>query len=105
MPVNTTSKSPSTAARASRTSDCTQRASNPARPARRAATSSDAAEKSRPVTRAPARASERVSVPMWHCRWMTSSPATEPPGRNGASTARSSRTQFWVGSFAKASAP
>ncbi len=32
-------------------------------------------EKSSPVTEAaPSRASERVSVPMWHCRWMQSRP-------------------------------
>ena len=35
-------------------------------------------EKSRPVTVAPRRAHERVSVPMWHWRWMRDLPSTGP---------------------------
>ena len=33
--------------------------------------------------RAPSRASDTVSVPMWHCRWTPSSPETSP--RRGTS--------------------
>ena len=37
-------------------------------------TSSAGGEKSSPVIRAPRRASDSVSVPMWHCRWTASRP-------------------------------
>ena len=35
-------------------------------------------EKSSPVTFAPSRAIEMVSVPMWHCRWARRTPRTLP---------------------------
>ncbi len=55
----------------------------PCRAARSRPTASAPGEKSRPVTRAPRRASDTVSVPMWHCRCATSSPVRSP--RWGAS--------------------
>lgn len=43
--------------------------------------------RSRPATReAPRRASESVSVPMWHCRWTAVLPARD--GRRGRSNVR-----------------
>ena len=55
---------------------------------------SEAGEKSSPVIRAPSRASEIVSVPMWHWRWTPSRPRTSP------SSGRSKRTTSlrWAGS-------
>ena len=58
----------------------------PGSSASRRASASEAGEKSRPVIRAPSRASEIVSVPMWHWRCTPSRPATSP------SSGRSKRT-------------
>jgi hypothetical protein len=63
---------------AAATSDSTNRAGTPIRPARSRAIRNEAAEKSTPVTRAPRRAQDSVSRPMWHCRWTNSAPLTSP---------------------------
>ena len=69
IPVYTRSNgSGPSAPAASYTSASTKRMSAPARLAIRRACASEAAEKSSPVMAAPRRASETVSVPMWHCR-------------------------------------
>ena len=60
---------PPSAAAASYTLGLDEVASTPAAAARRRASASAGADRSSPVTRAPSRPSETVSVPMWHCRW------------------------------------
>lgn len=65
----------------------TQSTSTPHRCARPRALASEAGEKSTPVTRAPRRASEIVSKPMWHWTWRTSRSRTSP---TAARTARPS---------------
>ena len=42
------------------------------------ASSIAAGEKSAPVTVAPSRAHDRVSIPKWHWRWSSDRPATSP---------------------------
>lgn len=85
---------------ASRTSVSTHVTSRPRRSASPAADSRADGEKSTPVTRAPARAKDSVSVPMRHWRWHTSKPETVPSGRNGASADKSVRMTpvRWSGS-------
>ena len=70
-----------------------------------------AAEKSRPVTWAPASAQASVSLPKWHWRWTRSSPATSPrsadlpwsgtaPLVQPAVRRRRSREATWTGTAA-----
>ena len=78
MPVYTRSNrpTPSTLGRVVHVTRRRNRRRGSGSPASRRATSISAEPlKSSPVTRAPSRASESVSVPMWHCRCTTSRPA------------------------------
>jgi hypothetical protein len=77
--VNTSSKPPvPSTSGASYTLDSTKVTSAPAPAAIARAWATDADEKSRPVIVAPSRASEIVSVPMWHCRCTPRRPSTSP---------------------------
>ncbi len=87
-PVYTKSNSarPRTTA-AAYTSDWTNVASAVVSEASFRAAATAAPEKSRPVMEAPSRASEIVSVPMWHCRCTPRSPETSPSrGRSNRTT-------------------
>ena len=55
-----------------------KRAGVPESSLRRVAASIDFSDRSVPVTVAPSRAQEMVSVPMWHCRWSRLFPVTSP---------------------------
>ncbi len=59
--------------------DWTKRASGkPRSTARVDASSTAAGDRSAPVTRAPSRANESVSMPKWHWRCRSERPATSP---------------------------
>ena len=84
---------PPNAVTASYTSAHTNLAGRPSAAASEDAASMAGAEKSSPLTTAPSRAQDNVSSPMWHCRWTSERPATEPTsdtsnGRNDDAPAR-----------------
>jgi hypothetical protein len=79
MPVYTMSnRCPPNAATASYTSATTNVASKPSEAASDEAADMAGTEKSSPLTTAPRLAHDSVSSPMWHCRWTSERPATEP---------------------------
>jgi hypothetical protein len=69
---------PAKAAAASYTSATTNVADKPSDAARAEAAEMAGAEKSSPLTNAPRRAQDKVSSPIWHCRWTSERPDTEP---------------------------